>query len=323
MFGVGIRESSGCDRTGREVCLIMTVKVRVQKRRRSGMPGSIGRTASDTVREYGLLLFGSLIIALSFNMFLSPNQVAPGGVTGISIIVQSMFGIEPALTQWALNIPLLLLGFRFLGRQFGVKTAVGSLLLPLLILLTRWMPALTNNLLLASIYGGMLIGLGLGFVFRGKGSTGGADLAAQIIHKYTGFSLGLIIAMLDALVIVTAGIVLSPEKALYALIGLFVTGKTINIVQIGLSYSKVVFIISEKSAAIRQEILVELDRGLTNLQATGGYTGENRTVMMVVVGQTEVSRLKELVKATDPGAFVILSDTNEVLGEGFKLQGNL
>jgi uncharacterized membrane-anchored protein YitT (DUF2179 family) len=295
--------------------------MRTQKRERSSARPK-QRTINDVAAEYGLLLMGSLIIAMSFNMFLSPNEVASGGVSGISIIVRSLWKIEPAITQWALNIPLFVAGSWFLGRQFGMKTAVGSLLLPLLILITRGLPPMTNNLLLASIYGGMLLGIGLGLVFRGKGSTGGSDVAAQIVHKYTGLSLGLSIAMLDAFVIVTAGIVLSPEKALYALIGLFVTSKTIGIVQIGLSYSKVAFIISEKSESIRQEILVQLDRGLTQLQATGGYTGEHRNVMMVVVGQREVNRLKELVRAADPEAFVILSDTNEVLGEGFKFHGS-
>ncbi|TDF93479.1 YitT family protein [Paenibacillus piri] len=282
---------------------------------------NIGRSG-HWLKEYILLLLGSLLIAVSFNVFLSPNQVASGGVSGISIIVRHILGIEPAYAQWALNIPLFLLGLWLLGRQFSVKTAVGSIFLPLLVLLTRGLPALTDNLLLASIYGGILIGIGLGLVFRGKGSTGGLDLAAQLVHKFTGISLGLCVAMLDGLVILAAGLVLSPEKALYALIGLFVTGKTINVVQIGFNYSKVAFIISAHAEAIREAVLHDLDRGLTMLQATGGYTGEFRTVLMVVVRHTETSRLKELVKMTDPGAFVILSDTNEVLGEGFQFHGS-
>ncbi|GAA4873764.1 YitT family protein [Paenibacillus vulneris] len=288
------------------------------RKKRPRNPAIVQPGPGQRVMEYVLLLLGSLLIAISFNMFLSPNQVASGGVSGISIIVNSLFGIEPAMTQWALNIPLFLLGTWALGGQFGVKTAIGSVLLPLLILLTRDLPPLTNNILLASIYGGILIGMGLGLVFRGRGSTGGLDLAAQMIHRFTGLSLGLAVAMLDGMVILTAGIVLSPEKALYALIGLFVTSKTINIVQLGLSYSKVAFIISSETAPIREAILHDLDRGVTQLHATGGYTGEERTVLMVVVGQSEVTRLKQLVKALDPGAFVILSDTNEVLGEGFK-----
>ncbi|MFH5187546.1 YitT family protein [Paenibacillus sp. TAB 01] len=286
------------------------------------MQHRLQRPLGRKVMEYVLLMIGSGLIALSFNLFLSPNQVASGGVSGISIIVQEVFGLEPALTQWALNIPLFILGTWVLGGQFGVKTAVGSVLLPLLILLTRGLPPLTDNLLLAGIYGGMLVGMGLGLVFRGRASTGGLDLAAQMIHRLTGLSLGLAVALLDGLVILTAGLVLSPEKAMYALIGLFVTSKTINVVQLGLSYSKVAFIISNEAERIRQAILVELDRGLTQLHATGGYTGEERLVLMAVVGQNEVTRLKELVKATDPEAFVILNDTNEVLGEGFKLHGS-
>ncbi|TBL73023.1 YitT family protein [Paenibacillus thalictri] len=275
------------------------------------------------VKEYGLLLLGSLIIAASFNIFLSPNQVASGGVSGISIIVKELLGFEPALTQWALNIPLFIAGTWLLGGQFGVKTAVGSVLLPLLILLTKNLPVMTHNLLLASIYGGIMIGAGLGIVFRGRGSTGGLDLAAQIIHRYTGISLGITVALLDGLVIVSAAFVFSAEKALYALIGLFVTSKTINVVQIGLSFSKVAFIISNETEAIQKAILYGLDRGLTRLKGAGGYTGEERTVLMVVVRQTEVLKLKEIVKQCDPNAFVILSDTNEVLGEGFQLHNSV
>ncbi|WP_243633411.1 YitT family protein [Paenibacillus xerothermodurans] len=271
--------------------------------------------------EYALLLIGALCIAVSFNMLQNPNEIAAGGVTGISIIVREVLGIEPAFTQWALNIPLFVLGLWLLGGQFGLRTAIGSALLPMLVLLTRELPPLTDNLLLASIYGGILVGIGLGLVFRGRGSTGGLDLAAQLVHRYTGLSLGLAVAILDGLVILAAGIVLSPEKAMYALIGLFVTSRTINIVQVGLSYSKVAFIISKHAEDIRSAVLHELDRGVTMLEAKGGYTGEIRTVLMIVVGQTQVNNLKELVKAIDPGAFVILSDTNEVLGEGFKFHG--
>jgi uncharacterized membrane-anchored protein YitT (DUF2179 family) len=270
------------------------------------------------VLEYVLLVLGSLIMAASFNMFLNPNQVASGGVTGISTIMQHLLGWNPALIQWALNIPLFLIGFWLLDRSFGVKAAVGSFIFPLCVLLTSHLSAPTHNTLLASIYGGMGIGLGLGIVFRGRGSTGGLGLAAQILQKYTGISLGLAIALLDGMVIVWSGFVFSPENALYALIGLFVTSKTIDIVQLGFRYSKVAFIISDQAEAIRQTILYELDRGLTELSGAGGYTGASRTVLMVVVNQNEVSRLKALVQSVDAGAFVIISDTNEVLGEGFK-----
>ncbi|MDF2714813.1 MAG: hypothetical protein K0R28_1738 [Paenibacillus sp.] len=273
------------------------------------------------VIEYGLLLAGCLIIALSFNFFLNPNQIASGGVAGISTIIQQLFGIEPAVMQWVLNIPLFILGMLFLGGQFGLKTAVGSVVLPLFVLLTRDLGPLTTNALLATIYGGIGIGAGLGIVFRGRGSTGGLDSAAQLIHKWTGLGYGLAVAMLDGAVILTAGVVFSPEKALYALIGLFVTTKTIDVVQIGFRYSKVAFIMTKEMESIRDAILFELDRGLTLLDGRGGYTGEDRPTLMVVVSQTEVTRLKTIVRSVDPNAFIILTDANEVLGEGFKLHG--
>jgi uncharacterized membrane-anchored protein YitT (DUF2179 family) len=271
--------------------------------------------------EYSLLVIGSFIVALSFNLFLNPNQIASGGVAGISTIVEQKLGIMPAITQWAFNIPLFVAGVMLLGGKFGIKTAVGSVILPLFVLLTSRMEPLTDNLLLATIYGGIGIGAGLGIVFRGRASTGGLDLAAQIVHKFTGLSLGLAIAILDGAVILGAGLAFSPEKALYALIGLFVTSKTIDIVQVGLAYSKVAFIISDHTEDISRAILNDLDRGLTGLSGFGGYTRQGKTVLMVVVGQTEVSKLKALVKSIDPSAFIILSNTAEVLGEGFKLHG--
>ncbi|WP_127580302.1 YitT family protein [Paenibacillus koleovorans] len=270
------------------------------------------------VFEYALLLAGSFLIAFSFNVFLNPNQIASGGISGISTIIQDLLGIEPAIVQWILNIPLFILGLLLLGGQFGMKTAVGSVVLPFFVLLTREIEPLTNNDILATIYGGIGVGAGLGIVFRGRASTGGLDLAAQLLHKYTGIGYGLAIALFDGAVIVTAGIIFTPEKALLALIGLFVTTKTIDVVQLGFRYTKVAFIITRETASIRQAVLYDLDRGLTELSAHGGYTGEARPVLMVVVSQTEVTRLKALVKSIDPGAFVILADATEVLGEGFK-----
>jgi len=275
-------------------------------------------TVGPAAMEYTLLIAGALIIAASFNVFLNPNRIASGGVAGISTIVYSLAGVEPAMTQWFLNIPLFLAGWRLLGGQFSTKTAVGSLILPLFVLLTRHFPPLTENTLLAAIYGGIGIGLGLGIVFRGKGSTGGLDLLAQLIHRYTGLPLGLAVAVLDGSVILASGIAFNPEKALYALVGLFVTTKTIDIVQMGWQNSKIAFIITNRTEEVSRAVLHDLDRGLTKLEALGGYTGEERTLLMVVVNQNEVTRLKAAVKKIDPRAFMILSQANEVLGEGFR-----
>ncbi len=150
---------------------------------------------------------------------------------------------------------------------------------------------------------GIGVGAGLGLVFRGRSSTGGLDLAAQLLHRFTGLRLGLAVACFDGIVIAAAGILIAPENALYALVGLFATSKTIDFVQTGLARSKVAFIISDQPAAITAAVLHDLDRGLTQLHGKGGYTGEARTVLMVVVGRGEVSKLKQLVQSVDEACF--------------------
>lgn len=264
------------------------------------------------------LLAGVLLIAFSFNALLNPNRIASGGVSGISTLVQQVWGIEPAVTQWALNLPIFAAGLVVLGRRFSVRAAAGSFLLPMVILLLHQLPPLTHNLLLASIFGGMGVGAGLGLVFRSRSSTGGLDLLAQIVHKYLGVSLGASIALLDGAVILVAGLVFTPEKAMYALIGLYVTSKTINIVQLGFSNAKLAFIITERTELVSEAVLITLDRGLTRLNGVGGFTGQDRPVLFTVVYLREAAKLKALVQRIDPNAFVVLSDTKEVLGEGFE-----
>ncbi|ETT67812.1 YitT family protein [Paenibacillus sp. FSL H8-0457] len=264
------------------------------------------------------IIVGSFIMALSFNLFFLPNHIASGGVSGLSVLAQAWLGIEPAFTQWALNIPLFVLGFWLLGRDYGIRSLLGSVILPLFVFLTKDWPIPTSNPLLASIYGGIGVGIGMGLVYRGRGSTGGLTIVAQLLQKYSGLSFSVCVVLLDAIVISSAALVLSLEQALYALIGLYVTGKVIDAIELGFSFTKVAYIISDYSEPITKAILEDLDRGLTKLTAEGGYTGEHRTVLMVVVGQSEIPRLKTVVQSVDPNAFVIISNAHEVLGEGFR-----
>ncbi|NRD76669.1 YitT family protein [Bacillus sp. BRMEA1] len=268
--------------------------------------------------DYILVIIGSAIIAVAFNVFLLPNRIASGGVSGISTILKSVLGWEPAYVQWAFNIPLFIAGVVFLGKQFGMKTLVGTIFLPLVVFLTSDLQPWTHNALLAALFGGIGVGLGLGIVFRGKASTGGTDLAAQIIHKYTGFTLGRCVVMIDGLIVLTAAVVFDIEKALYAIIGLYVTSKTIDFIQVGFGHSKMAMIITNKQEDVREGILHKIDRGVTKLSAYGGFTDHERPVLMCVVDQTEFTKLKQLVKNIDPSAFVVVMDAAEVLGEGFK-----
>ncbi|MDQ0269076.1 YitT family protein [Cytobacillus purgationiresistens] len=270
------------------------------------------------VLDYVYVLVGSALVAISFNLFLLPNNVASGGVSGISTILKDLLGWEPAYVQWAFNIPLFIAGVIFLGKQFGVKTLIGTIFLPFVVFLTKDIEPLTTDPLLASLFGCIGVGLGLGIVFRGKASTGGTDLAAQIINKYTGLTLGTCVAMIDGLIVLSAAIVFDIELGLYALIGLYVTSKTIDLVQIGLGRTKMALIITNNQNEVREGILHKIDRGVTKLSAYGGYTDHERPVLMCVVDQTEFTKLKQLVKTIDPSAFIIVTDASEVHGEGFK-----
>ncbi|WP_422875639.1 YitT family protein [Halobacillus kuroshimensis] len=268
--------------------------------------------------DYGLVILGSFFVAIAFNLFLLPNNVASGGVAGISTITKGVFGWEPGVVQWVLNIPLFIMGWLILGKNFGVKSLVGTVVLPFFVLLTSSMDAATPDPLLGAIFGGMGVGLGLGIVFRGRASTGGIDLAAQVIHKFTHLPLGICVAMLDGLIVITSAFVFSLEEGLYALIGLFVTSRTIDFVQVGLNTSKNVMIITEEVDEVRDEIFRQIDRGVTVLSGAGGYTERERRVVMCVVQQNEFIKLTQTVKTVDPGAFVVAMNATEVLGEGFK-----
>lgn len=272
----------------------------------------------EKLLSYIYVLVGAGIVAVSFNVLLLPNEIASGGVSGISTILHGLFGWEPAYVQWSLNIPLFIAGVIFLGYQYGIKTLIGTIFVPFVVFLTKDLEPWTLNPMLAAFFGGIGIGLGIGIVFRGNASTGGTDLAAQIISKYTGISLGKSVALIDGLIVISASIVFDIEKGLFALIGLYLTSKTIDLVQIGWSRSKMVLIITNEEEKVKRAILEQIDRGLTKLKAYGGYTDQERNTIMVVVDQSEFTGLKQAVRNIDPNAFVIVVDASEVLGQGFK-----
>ncbi|EAZ87644.1 YitT family protein [Lysinibacillus fusiformis] len=272
----------------------------------------------ENIVDYVYVIVGAAVIAIGFNVFLLPNQVASGGVSGISTIFHGLFGWNPGIVQYAFNIPLFIAGVLLLGKKFGIKSFIGTITLPFIVLLTNSWEPWTDNPLLGALFGGIVVGLGIGLVFKGNASTGGTDLLAQIITKYTGLTLGTSVLLIDGIIAISAAVVFDLEKGLYALIGLYVTTKTIDIIQLGFSQSKMVYIITLKQDEVREAIYAEVNRGVTKLQAFGGYTGEARPVLMVVVYQTEFTKLKQLIKSVDPSAFVIVSDAYEVLGEGFK-----
>lgn len=271
------------------------------------------------LRQYLGIALGSVVTAVGLNMFLIPNKVAAGGVSGLATVLHYVVGYPVGATMLALNIPLFLLSLKVLGTRFGINTLYGAAILSIAIDGTApFTPVLTQDLLLSSLYGGVLSGIGMGLVFRFRGTTAGTDLAAAIINKLVGISVGQALLFVDFFVILSAGIAFkSPELSLYALISLFVTTQLIDLIQEGPSSAKAFVVMTVMPDKVAQAILAEMERGVTYLQGRGAYTGEVRETLLCVVSTSEVTALKDLIYHIDKSAFVIVADVHEVLGEGF------
>lgn len=268
--------------------------------------------------EYLGIAVGSFLIALSLTAFLVPNRIAAGGVSGLATVIYYITSFPIGITMLIINIPLFFAGLKIMGISFGVRTVYGIVTLSVFTdLLQPHMTALTNDLLLASIYGGVLSGIGLGIVFRSRGTTGGTDMIASFLNYFTGITVGEGLLIADGVVVALAGIFFNLEVALYAAVTIYITSQTIDVVQEGLNYKKGVLIISDKAEQINQMVVNELNRGVTEFEAKGGYTGNTREVLLCVISRSEVSELKSAITEIDKDAFVIISNVHEVLGEGF------
>jgi uncharacterized membrane-anchored protein YitT (DUF2179 family) len=282
--------------------------------------GKEGMQTKPVWLDYVMIVAGTLVTALAFNLFIIPHQIAPGGVSGIGALVYyvSNHKIPVGATIIVLNIPLFAASLKLLGGRFGIRTLLATILLSVFIDYIK-VPSLSDNALLASVYGGVLIGFGLGLVFRGNATTGGTDLMARLIrHWIPSIGISWVLFVIDSLVVVASGILLGPDRALYALISLFITSKMIDLVLEGLNQSKAFFIITRHTEAIVGRILAEMDRGATLLRGKGAYTGEDRDVILCVLNRVQTTRLKAVVKEEDPDAFVLVADVREAMGEGFK-----
>lgn len=268
-----------------------------------------------------LLIGGCAITALGISVFLVPNRIAAGGVTGLATVIYHWTDWPVGLVSLVLNLPLFLVGFRLIGNGFGLRTLVATIFLSIFIDLFAGIGSITDDLLLAALAGGALTGVGLGFVFRQDATTGGTDLAARIIHNRVSFiSIAQVLLAIDVLVVLTAAISFnSYELALYAAVTLVVTTKVIDTVTVGINFTKAAHIISAKSDEVARRLLHELDRGVTGLEGRGLYTGARKEVLICVLRARQVPRLKRIVRDIDPDAFVYLTDAREVFGEGFQV----
>lgn len=272
---------------------------------------------SELKRLAGVVV-GACIVAFSLNYFVVPNRIVDGGVTGIAILIHYISGLPAGWLVLALNIPVFILGLRKIGKRFLILSIVGVGVLSLAMQLTAGAEPVTQNLLLASIFGGLLTGIGMGIIFRFQGSLGGTDIVALVIKSKFSVNVGQVLLGMDAAIFVLAALLLhKADLAMYATIYSFIGTRVVDYVQEGLSHSKMAIIISNQPDIIANEVMNSLGRGVTFLHGSGAYSGDEKKVIYCVIARTELARLKEIVRNNDPDAFVALSEAPEVLGEGF------
>ncbi|MCK5794791.1 MAG: YitT family protein [Anaerolineales bacterium] len=274
-----------------------------------------------TIRDYILILLGAILQAGSLRIFLLPAKLASGGVSGLSQIINSFTGWPIGVMVLLGNIPLLILGWRFLGGpRFAARTAFAILTFSILVdIPLPFLPleGITGDIVLNSLYGGVVSGIGFGFVYKGRGTSGGSDILVRILSSWRGVPISQSYLMTDAVVIFLAGISFSWENALYALVMLYVSGIAAESISQGSNVLRTGLIITNLPDQIKEEIFNRLRRGVTIMNARGGYSGEEKSILLCVVTRAEIPHLKDLTKEVDPKAFLIIGQAHEVRGEGF------
>lgn len=282
----------------------------------------------EKIIEYLAIIVGTTILSIAINVFFDPFELVTGGVSGLSIIIKTFAEekyniiIPLWLTNIALNLPLFVAGVKVLGIKMLRRTIFATLYLSFALFYTKLIPTsfLTDiEPLLIALFGGVLSGVGIGLVFSSFATTGGTDLAANIIHRYAKhISISKLLFILDTCIILFGIFMFGITKAMYAIIAVYTTSKVIDSILEGLSFSKAALIISEHSDIIAKEILSELDRGVTGLSGRGMYTLNNKEILLCVVSRKQVIQLKDTVKSIDKRAFLLVFDVREALGEGFE-----
>ncbi|MEG1257244.1 YitT family protein [Clostridium sp.] len=270
------------------------------------------------VKNYLMIMFGITILAIGINVYYSPQHLVTGGVSGLSIVLEYAFKIPLWLTNIIVNIPLFIIGIKIKGMEFAKKAIFGAIYVSVALWYTSFIPPVQSDLLIASVFGGLFVGTGVGLVLRASASTGGSDLLAIIIkHFMKKIPINQIMMCIDGSIIVVGLFVFGVEKAMYALISIFIVSKVVNTLVEGVNYSKGVHIISNKSSEIAEELMKHLNRGITSINGRGVYTGESKDILFIVCSTEELIELQRLVRAVDEVAFITITDVREVMGRGF------
>ncbi|NPV40596.1 MAG: YitT family protein [Anaerolineae bacterium] len=272
--------------------------------------------------DYAFIALGALIQALSMRLFLVPGLMVSGGISGAAQIVNFYTHWPIGVMVLAGNLPLLLLGWRYLGgRRFALRTAAAVVLFSVFTdLLAFFLPqkGITPDMVLDALYGGVLLGIGLGLVYRGRGTSGGSDILGRILNHYRGLAISQAYLITDGLVVLASGFAFGWDRALYGLVVIYVSGLAAEMISEGNNLYRTVFMITDKPREITDEICNSLERGVTLLPGTGGYTGQSRTMLYCVLSRSEINLLKAIVIEIDPDAFMVIGQANEALGEGFR-----
>lgn len=275
------------------------------------------------VMDYLLIAVGSTIYAIGFLMFLKPNQIPLGGVVGLSMIFNFLFQLPIGVMNIVINAPLLLMGIKIMGKEFFFKTMWAIVVSSVAIdALANIIPAYQGDILLATFYGGIVLGGGFGLVFRAGGTSGGSDILAKVFNRRWAINIGATNLVVNGVVIAANAIVnRNMEIALYAIIATYLTGAVIDQIVYGGDFQKNAIIITNKPREVSDIIMSTLGHGVTAMEATGMYTGTHKNVLMTVARRHETMTLKKIISEADPSAFVILSEATEVFGQGFKQHG--
>jgi uncharacterized membrane-anchored protein YitT (DUF2179 family) len=269
-----------------------------------------------------LVVVGSVIMAIGYSLFLIPHHFVPGGVSGIAMIINYFIRLPLGTMIMVLNIPVFIFGIKIMGRKYGLRSLMGMVISSLLIDFfyeVLKLKSATDNAILAAIYGGFMLGVGLGLVFRGRASTGGSDILGQILNRWTGMSVGIAIMLIDFFIISASGLAFKKlEAPLYGYIVLFISAKVVDMILEGWNYTKLVIITSTKTAEIQDFILNTLDRSGTALKSRSLYLNRDGETILTVIHRKQLAELRDFVKSIDENAFVIINDTYAVLGKGFK-----
>ncbi len=271
----------------------------------------------EILMAYAQIFIGSVIGAAAYPTFLIPNNIAPGGLTGVATILNYLAGWPVGITALILNIPLFLIGYRTMGKVFAFRSLVATALFTILIDILP-LKSVSEDPLLGTLFGGVVLGIGLGLILRGGATTGGSDMVARMVHRRFSFiTVGMFLFALDFLVVLAAAIFIGGTQALYAMIDIYVCSRVIDAVMVGFGGNKACFVMTDAWQKITGRILNEIERGCTLLEARGAYSGTSRPVVMCVMSRQEMTALKRIVQEEDEKAFMFITEAHEALGEGF------